>query len=179
GPVEAAEQLDDACFVLRVQGAGRLVGEHEARLVGGGPRDGDTLPLAARQSGGWEVDPLQQADLLEQLARALVPLVGVDAERLERHGDVLDSGEHRDQVEPLENEAERLEPQACPFPVGQRPQVPTVEQHLALVGRSRQPMIWSRVVFPEPDGPVIAMKSPSATRRLASWRAWTGTSPSS
>jgi hypothetical protein len=36
-------------------------------------------------------------------------------------------------------------------------------RYVPLVGRSRQPMMFMRVVFPEPDGPTIATNSPSST----------------
>jgi len=40
-----------------------------------------------------------------------------------------------------------------------------------LLGRSRHPMMFIIVLFPEPDGPTIARNSPSPTVRLMSDRA--------
>src|SRR5262245_55726835 len=45
------------------------------------------------------------------------------------------------------------------------------------LGRSRQPRIPRSVVFPEPDGPMIATYSPSWTVKLTSCSAFTATSP--
>src|SRR5262245_42472427 len=44
---------------------------------------------------------------------------------------------------------------------------------LPLVGRSRQPMMFSIVDFPEPEGPVIASQSPRSTTRSTSTSAVT------
>ena len=47
-----------------------------------------------------------------------------------------------------------------------------------LVASSRLPAMVSRLLFPEPLGPMIATSSPRATARSTSRRAWTSVWPS-
>ena len=54
----------------RVEVAGRLVGEYEARLVRKRPGDRDALLLAAAEGAGSVPEPIAQADRAEKLARA-------------------------------------------------------------------------------------------------------------
>ena len=42
-----------------------------------------------------------------------------------------------------------------------------------LEGVSKQPIIFIRVVFPEPDGPIIEINSPFSTDKLIPLRAFT------
>ena len=67
---EIREQVDDLPARRRVEVAGRLVGEHDARLDREGACDRDALLLAARQMRGQMVRALGQPDLGEQLERA-------------------------------------------------------------------------------------------------------------
>src|SRR5678815_1719424 len=46
-----------------------------------------------------------------------------------------------------------------------------------LVGRSRPPIRFKRVLFPEPDGPINARNSPFGTVRLRLERTWTCSEP--
>ena len=67
---EIREQVDDLPARRRVEVAGRLVGEHDARLDRQRACDRDALLLAARQVRGQMVRALGQPDLAEQLERA-------------------------------------------------------------------------------------------------------------
>jgi hypothetical protein len=49
--------------------------------------------------------------------------------------------------------------------------------YVPLVGRSRQPMMFISVDLPEPDGPMMAMNSPSSTTIEMPSSARTSTSP--
>ena len=74
--------------------------------------DRDALLLAARELARQVLGAVGEADLAEQRARAVAQLVAAGA----RSGasaelDVLERGERRDQVELLEDEAERAQPQ--------------------------------------------------------------------
>ena len=44
-------------------------------------------------------------------------------------------------------------------------------------GKSRPPIMWRRVDFPEPEGPTMATNSPSATVKSMPERAWMVSSP--
>src|SRR2546428_9622111 len=50
--------------------------------------------------------------------------------------------------------------------------------YLPAVGRSRQPMIFISVDFPDPEGPMIATYSPCVTIRSMPERAWISCGPS-
>ena len=45
------------------------------------------------------------------------------------------------------------------------------------VGLSRQPMMFINVVFPEPEGPIMATYSPSSTERVTSLSTGTSSFP--
>ena len=73
----------------------------------------------------------------------------------------FERGERRDQVELLEDEPERAQPELgeCRR---QRRQVAALEEHWPTLGRSSAPSSWSSVVLPEPLGPSSATNSPAA-----------------
>ena len=83
-----------------------------------------------------------------------------DAGRRERRLDVLACGQRRDQVELLEHEAERLEPQVGELAVAERARSRPSKQKLPEVGRSSAPSSCSSVVLPEPLGPATTTNSP-------------------
>ena len=92
---------------VRVQRAGRLVGQDDLAAVHQRPRDADALLLAARQLAGAVIGTVAQAQAPEQFAGALVaraPLAGVDR----RHFHVARRAQVRQQVVALEDEAEVL-----------------------------------------------------------------------
>ena len=68
-PVQLSEERQHLVAGLRVEGAGRLVGEEEGRPVRERPRDGDALALPARELRREDVRLLGDPDLLEQLER--------------------------------------------------------------------------------------------------------------
>ena len=67
--LEPAEDPVDLVAGLRVELAGRLVGQDEDRVLDQGPGDRHPLLLAARQLVGPVVEPVAQADLRQQLGR--------------------------------------------------------------------------------------------------------------
>ena len=69
--LEAAEDPVDLVAGLRVELAGRLVGQDEDRVLDQGPGDRHPLLLAARQLVGAMVEPVAQADLASAARRAL------------------------------------------------------------------------------------------------------------
>ena len=93
--------------------------------------------------------------------------------------DVLGHVEHGDEVEVLEDEADLLVAH-----LGQVVEVAVADvdavEHVAApaVARSRQPMMLSSVVLPEPDGPVTTVNSPRSTARSTPRSAGTSVLPS-
>ena len=71
---------------------------------------------------------LGEADLLEQGERAIAQLVGGDADRRQLRLDVLERRQRRDQVELLEDEAERLQAQVGELAVAEHPEVASLEE---------------------------------------------------
>jgi len=74
----------------------------------------------------------------------------------------------------LEDEADSGGPQRSEIPVREIGHVEPGEAHVPVVGRSRVPIKWSKVVLPDPDGPTIATSSPWPTVKLTPRSASTG-----
>ena len=106
--VEVGEELEDLVAGLRVERARGLVGEQQRRPVGERAGDRDALPLAAGERGRQDLRLLGDADLLEQLERALAPLLARHAGVEHRQLDVAHDGGLRQQVVLLEDEADLL-----------------------------------------------------------------------
>ncbi len=106
-PTESTERrssCEDLVAGGGVQVAGRLVGEQDGRPAEQGPRDRDPLLLAARQLGRAVGEAVAQAGLVDH---RLQPLrVGLAAGDRQRQQHVLARGQHRQQVEELEDEAD-------------------------------------------------------------------------
>src|SRR2546423_14485598 len=105
--VNLADELEDPLAGARVEVPGRLVREDECRAVDDGAPDGDALHLAAGELVRVVRGARAEADVVEDLARALGRLGAPHAGEREREGDVLDHVQRRDQVEELEDEADR------------------------------------------------------------------------
>src|SRR5262249_25747020 len=105
--VETAQQLENRLARLRVEIAGRLIGQNEPRLGYQGTREGQPLRPAARQlraaaTGGGGGKP----DLRERVRRPPAGFSPANPEELERPRHVLLGREGREQVEALEDEAD-------------------------------------------------------------------------
>ena len=90
-----------------IQIAGRLIAKQEQGLADEGARQRHALLLAAGKLGGAMVEAIAQANLLEQIARA------VDGWRVivryqRRHQDVLEHGTLRQQAVVLKDESDCL-----------------------------------------------------------------------
>src|SRR6266550_4258760 len=72
---------------------------------------------------------LCEPDLFEQCERAIAKIRIADAGRSELRLDVLDGSQRRDQIELLEDEAERAQPKCCELMVRQHGEVAFLEQH--------------------------------------------------
>ena len=104
--VQPAQQLDHLMAALRVQRAGRLVGEQQRRLVGQGPGDGQPLALAAGQHARRGVGLVPDAQQVEQVAGPGLrgPAAPPGDDRGQGH--VLQHRHALEQVEELEHDAD-------------------------------------------------------------------------
>ena len=102
----AREQLQHDIGGVRIEIAGRLVGQHERRPVHQRARDRDALQFAAGKLTWHARLASGQPDFVEQRSRARVPLVRSDAEQHQRQRNVLHDRQVRQDVESLEHEAE-------------------------------------------------------------------------
>jgi hypothetical protein len=89
---------------------GRLVGEEDVGVHGERAGDGDALHLAARQLGRLVVHAVAEADALEELGRRARGVPSGDSAEEQRHLDVLECADLREQVEVLEDEADAAVP---------------------------------------------------------------------
>src|SRR5205823_5679611 len=92
----------------RVERAGRLVGQDDARAIHDRAGDGDALLLAARELVRMMLEARAEADPFERFYRALFAFAAADAGVDERELDVLDRARAGEQVEVLEDEAEEV-----------------------------------------------------------------------
>jgi hypothetical protein len=109
-PPEPLEQRDDLVTGVLVEVASRLVGQQHPRVFHQGPRDRHPLLLPAGELGRQVPGAVGQPHEFQCPRRALAPLGGADAQRHERGLHVLVRAERGDQVEGLEDEAERAGP---------------------------------------------------------------------
>src|SRR3954454_24964266 len=104
--VQLAQELHHRLAVLRVEVAGRLVGEEDRRLARERARTRDALLLAAGELRGIVLHPVQHADALQRRLDAPLPLRRRELAKRQRQVDVLRDGEIADEVERLEDEAD-------------------------------------------------------------------------
>ena len=91
---------------LRVEVAGRLVGQDERRVGDDAPRDRDPLLLAAGELVREVVGRVSEPDRGQRRHRSVAALGPLDAAVDERQLDVRQRGGARDEVEALEDEAD-------------------------------------------------------------------------
>jgi hypothetical protein len=131
---EACEQVDHLGAGLRVEVACRLVGEDHARLIAERAGDRDALLLAARQVGGEVGHPVGEPDLAEEGDGALPERLASHAGGRQSRLDVLERRKRRDEIELLEDEAERAKSQLGKLAVSEALQLAALEEDLAVVG---------------------------------------------
>ena len=143
-----------AAGVARVEVAGRLVAEQQARRADQRAGDRHALLLAAGQLRRQEVGAVGDADPVERGERALAAALARPAAVDLRQHHVLEHRAVGEQVERLKDEAQRAPAQrARARPPSSSRDVDAVDQAAPAVGRSRQPTMFSSVDLPEPDGP--------------------------
>ena len=163
--VEVADEREDLVAGLRVEIAGRLVGEQDRRIDRQRARDGDALALAARQlvgqmrRGGGRAAPGAAAR-----GRARRPSCRGQPRRcsgrptFSRH-DSVGSRLKNWKMKPILSRRTRVS-SSSDRPARRSPSMRTSPE----VGRSRPPMRLSSVDLPEPDGPTIDTISPRGIR---------------
>ena len=117
---ELLEEVDHGRRRSRVEVAGRLVGDKERRIGRQRPGDRHPLLLPSRDGGGQLLRLLGQTDALEQLERPRAPLVR-RPQAAELHGqhDVVEQRDRRQQLEELEDDADRPSPPLRRRPLAQ------------------------------------------------------------
>src|SRR5262245_3945207 len=112
----------------RVEVAGRLVGEQQHRVGNERARDRDALLLSARHLVRMVIDARTEADRFERGLRQLMALRSFDPAGIkERELDVLERGRSRQEIEPLEDEADLLVPYLGELALRELGHVATVE----------------------------------------------------
>ena len=101
--VQPLEHPQDLVAGMRIEIAGRLVGQQQRGVIDQCPGDGDPLLLSAGHLRGLVAHPLGQADLLEQrLAQPPRVVAGRPAEGVvQRHEDVVQGRRPRQEIEAL------------------------------------------------------------------------------
>src|SRR5215207_489396 len=95
-----------------------------------------------------------------------------------RQGHVLLGGQRGEQVEELEDEPDVVAPELGELLVLQTFEWTPPTAIAPEVGDSSAPTIWSSVLLPDPDGPMIATISPSSIVKSTPSRARTSVRPS-
>ncbi len=95
----------------------------------------------------------------------------------QRKLNILEGINSRKEVEPLKNEAYLSVPNICPLVAVELRYVLVRQIILPDVGASRQPRMFIRVDFPDPDGPMIERNSPGSMVRLILSKAGTSIAP--
>ena len=144
----------------RVEVAGRFVGEDDLRPGDQCPRHGDALLLSAGQLRGRCASRVAEPDGLDDLVEP--GLVELAAGEAGRQPDVLGGVERRDEVERLEDEADPVAPQQGEPTIVERPSRCRRSSPGPSVRVSRPATQCSSVDFPEPDGPMMAVKRPAS-----------------
>ena len=163
--VEGLQQVEDLVARLPIEVAGRLVAQQQRRVRHDGAGDADPWFLPARELPRIVLRAVLEADHRER-RRHVVPPVGARERReQQRQLDVLLRRQHRQQVVELEDEADVPGAPARQPPAGEVVDADPGEGDEPSVGVSRPPIRFSRVVLPDPDGPIRARKSPCGVWR--------------
>ena len=139
--------------VHRVQGAGRLVGQHQAAVPHHRAGDGDPLPLAPGQLIGKPARLVSHAERFQRGQPGRARLRHRDAVQFQRQGDVLDGGQPGQQVEILEHVPDHPAPQpdlAAPRHPRQRH---AADQHVPAGGFLQAPGDGEQRGLARPAGP--------------------------
>jgi hypothetical protein len=162
-------------MTLRAIGLSRLpVGSSARRARGAGERagDGHALLLAAGELRGEVLHARGEADFLQRVLDAVAPLGRGEAAVAQRHVDVVEEVEVRDEVEALEDEAKLLVPQPRALVVRKALHAHAVERELAAVELLEQPGDVEEGGLARARGPVTVTNSPFFTSMSKPRSAW-------
>jgi hypothetical protein len=130
-PAGGPDNLHHHLPVGGVEGTRRLVGQEQPPPPDQRPGDRDPLPLAARQLLRKMPGPVRQAQPGQGTIGDSAGPAAQDAVQLERQGHVLRRRQAGQQVEVLEDKANRPPPQPGPLGRGRARHRPTAHDHLA------------------------------------------------
>jgi len=131
--LDAQQQVHDVTAGRRIQIAGRLVGEHDDRIVGQRTGERDALLLAARELRRVMVSAIGQSHLVEQPSCAGGRVAS--ACNFHRNADVLEGGQRRNEMEELEDEPDLLAAQSGELVLAERGDIGAVNQDRPRRGR--------------------------------------------
>ena len=161
--VEFVQNIQNFGSRARVQVTGRFVCQEHDRVAGERARDGDALLLTTGKFKRTVEETVFQTHqgrfFFGNLPRFLFGNVLV----IQGDFNVFEHVELGDQVVRLENESQFSGANQRKVAIGQLRNVLAIQKYCPCVGRSRHPKIFSRVDFPEPDGPMITTYSPRST----------------
>ena len=101
------QQVEDLFCCVRIQVAGRLIGNDDLRVVSQGASNGCTLLLPAGELAGELVSEFFNPDQPEQGHGALVALSRCElVAKIHRQTDIFQHSQSRQQLEELENDAQ-------------------------------------------------------------------------
>lgn len=106
--VEGFHELDNFLTGFGVEVSGGFIGEDDAGRVGEGSGDGDALLLSAREFEGFIVEPVAEADALEDVGGFLDGVFAAVATKCHREHDILQGAHDSDEVEGLKNVADAV-----------------------------------------------------------------------
>ena len=106
GAVQVAQEFEQRFACVGIQIAGRFIGQHEIRFLQQCPGDSHALLLAAGEFSGLVMEPLSQADFLEQDGGFLLDVLERASLDERRHAGVFERGELRQQMVKLKDEAD-------------------------------------------------------------------------
>src|SRR5690606_36027137 len=104
--VQRLQHLHDLLALPPVQAAGRLVGQHDARVRDDRPRDGDLLLLPAGELSRVEILLADDLESVENLGDAGLTLLARHVAVRQRDVQILVDGQVVEQMEVLEHEAD-------------------------------------------------------------------------
>ena len=100
------EELEELTLTDAVEGAGRLICQHDLGVIDDRSRHGDPLLLPARQLRRAVVQPITEGETAKELARLSHRLTAALTADHRRDGDILHSSKLGHQLVGLEDEAE-------------------------------------------------------------------------
>src|SRR5215472_7883448 len=133
--VGLAKHVQDDLRILRVEIAGRLIGQHDGRLIDEGAGEGHSLLLAAAQFGRAVlqtlIDPQQTRDALDALTiGAAVAMSG----NVPCNLDVTFGRKRRQEIKLLEDKTDFAAAQAGTIGIRHRRKVDPINDHTARIG---------------------------------------------